>query len=126
MAGNNQFKAQQFIDAIPGTGGIISTIAKRVGCSWNTAKKYIDTYSTIKQAYNDECETVLDAAESVILTDIKAKDAQTAKWYLTMKGRRRGYAKRHEVVDIDLSKLNEDQLERIANGEDPMDVILGR
>lgn len=99
MAGANQFKAQEFIDAIPKTGGIISTIAKKVGCSWHTAKKYIDNYPTVAKAYADECEGVLDAAESVVLEGIKGKDISVSKWYLTMKGRQRGYAptQRQEV-----------------------------
>ena len=37
----NTYKTQQFLDAIPGTGGIITAIAKRLGCSWHTAKKRI-------------------------------------------------------------------------------------
>jgi len=28
------YTAEQFIKAIPGSGGIISTIARRVGCGW--------------------------------------------------------------------------------------------
>lgn len=125
MSGNNQYKAQQFIDVIPRSGGIISTIARKVGCNWHTAKKYIDKYPTIKRAYDDECEKLLDAAESVIVGDIvDEKDTQTAKWYLKMKGSRRGYAQRRETVKIDLSQLTEEQLERIAGGEDPFDVLL--
>ena len=89
---NGQYTARQFIDAIPGTGGIITTIAKRVGCTWNTAKKHIVEKPTVAAAYAAECESVLDAAESVILGDIQNKDVQTSKWYLTMKGRERGYA----------------------------------
>ena len=121
-----QFKAQQFIDAIEGSAGIISTIAKRVGCDWHTAKKYIKGYATVKQAYDDECERTLDAAESVVLGDIvKEKDVQTSKWYLMMKGRRRGYAKteRSEVASVDLSTLSTEQLERIAKGEDIAHVL---
>lgn len=96
---NGRYTAQQFIDAIPGTAGIVTTIARRVGCDWHTARRYIDTLATVKQAYDDEVETTLDAAESVILSDIQNKEVQTAKWYLTMKGRERGYAAtdRHEV-----------------------------
>lgn len=108
MAGANQYKAQQFIDAIPGTGGIVSKIAAKVGCSWHTARKYIDNYPTIKQAYDDECEKVLDAAESVIIKKITEEDEQTAKWYLTMKGRQRGYAKtdRQELYGADGEPLS--------------------
>jgi hypothetical protein len=35
--GKNKYTAEQFIKAIPGTGGIISAIARKVDCEWNTA-----------------------------------------------------------------------------------------
>ena len=44
---NAHYTAKQFIEAIPGSGGIVSTIARRVGCNWYTAKKYIDNYPTV-------------------------------------------------------------------------------
>ena len=100
MSDRSQYTAQQFIDAITDSAGIISTIAKRVGCDWHTAKKYITTRPTIEQAYDDECQKVLDLAETVVLQSLRNKDEQMAKWYLTMKGRERGYAQtqRNEVT----------------------------
>ena len=83
--GRGLFTAKQFVDAIPGTGGIIDTIAKRVGCDWHTAKKYIEGYQTIRDAYDDECERVADMAVTVIIKAIKEGDTATAKWYLTKK-----------------------------------------
>lgn len=83
--GRSLFTAKQFVDAIPGTGGIIDTIAKRVGCDWHTAKKYIEGYQTIRDAYDDECERVADMAVTVIIKAIKEGDTATAKWYLTKK-----------------------------------------
>ena len=98
MGSNNHYTAQQFISAIPGSGGIKTTIAKRVGCAWNTVDKYVKTYPTVAQAYANECEKVLDAAESVIVGDIvDGKEVQTAKWYLTMKGAERGYAPKQKL-----------------------------
>ena len=117
--GNGRYKAQDFIDAIPGTGGIISTIAKRVGCSWHTAKKYIREYPTIAKVYGDECEAITDLAELTIIKAIKDGDTHTAKWYLTMKGRERGYAatQRQEVRtelsgEIKTENVNSDQHNR--------------
>ena len=92
MAGKENYTAAQFIKASPGTGGIITAIAGRVGCNWYTARKYITQYPTVARAYEDECERMTDLAESTILTAIKGGDASTAKWYLTMKGAGRGYA----------------------------------
>ena len=95
MAGTSQYRASDFLDAIPGSGGIKTTIAKRVGCAWHTVDKYVREYPTVAKAYADECEKVLDAAESVIVGDIvDRKEVQTAKWYLTMKGTERGYVQK--------------------------------
>jgi len=99
----NHYKAEQFINAIVNSAGIIGTIANRVGCDWHTAKKYIEQYPTVAQAYADECNKVLDDAESVVISAItpddkdKDPDIQTAKWYLTMKGAHRGYASKQQL-----------------------------
>jgi len=85
VANRNQFKASDFINAIPGTAGIIDSIAKKVGCDWHTAKKYIKEYSSIEEAYNDEVERVSDLAVTVVIKAIRDGDIPTAKWYLTKK-----------------------------------------
>ena len=80
------YKAQDFIDAIPNTGGVIETIAKRVGCDWHTAKKYIEDHATVKQAYENEKSRVDDAARSVVISNIVTdKNVDTAKWWLRVK-----------------------------------------
>jgi len=96
-----QYTAQEFIDAIPGTGGIVSALARKVQCDWNTAKKWIDEYPTVKRAYDAECESMLDLAESTLLKNIKDGDTADAKWYLTKKGKRRGYGDSVEVLGKD-------------------------
>ena len=98
MAGREQYKAQQFIDAIPGTGGIVTAIARKVGCDWYTAKKYISKYPTVRRAYDDEVESVLDLAEIKTIEAIKSGDMVTVRYYLSTKGRDRGYVDRHEAV----------------------------
>lgn len=117
--GNGRYKAQDFIDAIPGSGGIISTISKRVGCAWNTAKRYIVNYPTVAKVYCDECEAITDLAELTIIKAIKGGDTHTAKWYLTMKGRERGYAQTQRVEaktehsgEIKTEHVNSDQHNR--------------
>ena len=104
---NGNYTAGQFIEAIPGTGGIISTIARRVGCAWHTAQKYIQNYPTIQRAYDDECEKLTDAAESTVIKAIMDSDLGAAKWYLTMKAKSRGYAttERKEITGADGSPL---------------------
>ena len=107
--GNGRYKAQEFIDAIEGSAGIITTIATRVNCAWHTAKKYITNYPTIARAYDDECERVKDLAESVVIKAMNAEDVQTAKWYLTLKAKDRGYVQQTDVTTKGES-LNEGRL----------------
>ena len=97
MGNKNQFTAKQFINAIPKTGGIVSAIAKKVGCSWDTAKKYITTYPTIASAYANECESVLDMAESKVISMMNKEDGAMLRYYLSTKGKSRGYVERKEV-----------------------------
>jgi len=124
---NGHYTAAQFIEQIPGSGGIISTIARRVGCAWHTAKKYCTTYPTVAKVYQDECEGVTDLAESTVLKAIKDGDITSAKWYLTMKAKDRGYAQRFEIdgilKNLDLSQLTTEQLKRLAAGEEPFHVL---
>jgi len=103
--GKELFTAKQFLDAIPKSAGIISTIAKRIGCDWHTAKKYIVNYPTIQQAYQDECETVTDLAEAKLIEAIQGSDLSAIKYYLSTKGKHRGYVERQEVTGADGGKL---------------------
>lgn len=100
MPGAEQYKAQQFIDVIPGTAGIISTIARRVGCAWHTAQKYIEKYATIRRVYESECNSMLDLAELEALKLIKAGDGSMIRWYLSTKGKHRGYVERVEQEQL--------------------------
>lgn len=102
------YRAQQFIEAIPGTGGIISAIARNVGCEWHTARDAIDRFPTVRKAYDDECEVVTDVAESTLIRAIRDGDVGAAKWWLTRKGKERGFVERQEFeqignVEIDLT-----------------------
>lgn len=122
--GKPLFKPEQFIAAIANTGGIITIIAKNVGCDWHTAKKYIMAHPNVKRAYDAECEGILDLAESKLINLMQNSDFPAIKFYLMTKGKNRGYVERQEVsnFNIEVSELTDEQLERIANGEDPLQV----
>lgn len=108
----DQYTAQTFIDAMPGTGGVKSAIARKVGCVYNTVQKYIDKYPTVRQAYEDEQARVLDLAVSVIVQNINMAarlqqetqlpvDTSDAKWFLSRKGKDQGWSERQEVTGND-------------------------
>ena len=81
---NGKFTAQQFIDAMPGTGGVVSLIAAVVGCAWNTAKKYIDEYPTVNRAWRNERSAINDKAQHNIIKSINEGDLQMSKWWLSV------------------------------------------
>lgn len=73
MAGVPQYTVEQFVKAIDGSRGIIGTIAKRVGCSRATAKRYIFEYypDDLRELYEDERQMILDEAESQLVSDMR-------------------------------------------------------
>jgi hypothetical protein len=82
----SKYTAGQFIKAIKGTGGVISSIADKVGCTWHTAKRYIEDYPTIQEAYIAERNRVSDKAQNNIITAIVNKsDLAMSKWWLQVK-----------------------------------------
>ena len=99
--GRKTYTTKQFIDAIPGSGGIITAIARRIGCDWHTAKKYITIHSTVAQAYEAECESVLDLAETSLIKSVREREAWAVKYLLATKGKGRGYTERQEITGAD-------------------------
>jgi len=95
-ANGERYDMQTVLDAISGSGAIMSTIAKRLNCGWATARSYVQRWEETQQAYEDEEQTILDMAESTLYQAIRNNDVQAAKWLLSTKGKRRGYSERYE------------------------------
>lgn len=95
------YRTSDFEKAIPNSGGIISTIAKRVGCDWSTARRAIEKSPKLTEMFENEREAILDMAESTIFMSIKNGDTQDAKWLLSRLGKNRGYSERQEITGRD-------------------------
>ena len=93
-----KYSAQQFIDAIEGTGGIIWQIANNVGCAWDTAKKYIDKHPSVRRAWENERKRVVDKAKHNIVGEIEKGDVQLSKWFVTVLDKDFRPPQRHEVA----------------------------
>jgi len=79
------------LNAINGSYGIISTIATRLNINWNTTRTYIQNDKDATQLFENERNTMLDRAESCIINALEQNDVNTAKWFLQVKGKDRGY-----------------------------------
>lgn len=82
---------KEVLNAIKDSAGIMSVIARRLNCNWNTARTYCNKWESTKLALQDETETTLDNAELKLIDAIKAGDTNLIKWYLSTKGKDRGY-----------------------------------
>lgn len=105
------YTVAQIIEAIKGSGGIMSTIAARLGCEWYTAQRHVNLYAGSRAAYAAERETLVDAAESVLVKNVQLAqqrqksgdmaDTGDAKWILSRLGKERGYTERSEITGKD-------------------------
>lgn len=98
--GKVKHKAADVIAAIEGSDGIKSVIARRLKVHRNTVNRYLDRYASAQEAYDEEVERIGDVAESVVIKSIKDGEVDTAKWYLRVKLKDRGYIGRQEVAGV--------------------------
>lgn len=91
MGRKPQCNKKQVLMAIKGCNGIVTTVAQRLNINWHSADNYIKKWPETLAAYNDETEQVLDFAESKIMDSIRKGNTNDAKWYLSKKGKHRGY-----------------------------------
>ena len=93
----SRFTKIKVLKAIEGSGGIISNIAQNLKCDWHIAKKYVEFYPETKLALEAESEGLLDNAENALHNLISGGDGMMIRYYLSTKGRKRGYTERQEI-----------------------------
>ena len=98
----HKFTAAQMADALRQTRGIKSLAARSLGCTRQTVDNYIAKFASVKQAYDEAVEVVLDIAEGHVITAINNGDLEESHWYLTKKGAHRGYG-RSEPQKVEVS-----------------------
>lgn len=86
------YSKEDVLNAIRGSGGFISTVAKRLNCDWHTAHKYIHKYKDTQYAFYDEQEIALDVVEGKAFQAAGNGDGAMIRFILSTKGKRRGYS----------------------------------
>jgi len=98
---SKNYTKEQVIEAIEKSAGIVSTIAKRLGCDWKIARKYVGKWACTQDAYDGECEKILDLAETKMIDIISQGDGPMIRYLLSTKGKRRGYTQSTEISGRD-------------------------
>jgi hypothetical protein len=88
------------IEAIEKSQGIIAGAARFLGCSRNTVAKWIDQDEKVRQAYEDQKETIGDEMEGRLLricrSDGHADQFKAIRFYLRTVLRERGYGDKEQ------------------------------
>lgn len=84
-------KKETVIKAIEDSSGNLSTIALRLGVSWPTARKYVQSWEATRIAFESERERLLDVAENRLLHAVDKGDRWAVKFFLMTQGKSRGY-----------------------------------
>jgi len=90
------YTIKQIITALEDSGGFLSQAAKRLGCTWQTVRNYVNKYATIQKALEAINESRLDFSESKLLSQIKEGNTTAIIFHLKCKGKKRGYVERTE------------------------------
>ncbi len=99
MARTSKIKKADVLKAVKGSSGNVSLIRDRLGLKdWTSAKKHIEKYAETKQAFEDEQQIILDLAEHQLKKKIQSGEPWAIKYYLSRKGKPRGYGDEMKVV----------------------------
>lgn len=92
------------LKAIEGTGGIIVRIAEKLSVSRQAVYDYIDRYDEVRQAIQNEKDTILDVCEEGLFSMIYGGDFEAIKYYLERKGKCRGYGGKTDLGRVRMMK----------------------
>jgi hypothetical protein len=97
----NGHTAEQVIDAVKQSHGIVANAARVLGIGRNTVYAYMKNYPTIAKAVQDERDEWIDLAEQEMLKKIMRGDTQMIMFFLKTVGKSRGYVETIEHKDAD-------------------------
>ena len=100
MARTERYKTGQVIEALRKARGIKAVAAKLLECSRQTVDNYIERYATVRAAYEEQRETLVDIAEGKLMKKLDADEWPAIKFVLVTLGKDRGYTERTELAGV--------------------------
>ena len=113
-----RYTTAQVIEALQQTRGIMSLAARLLGCTRWTIYNYIERHPTVKQAYEEQRQTIVDLAEGQLVKKLDAGEWPAIKFILATLGRDRGYVERQELTGADKGEI----VVRLVGNVSPDDV----
>ncbi len=92
-----KYKAEQMVEALRETKGLVSVAARKLGCEPSTVRVYIRRYPTVAQAVKDSRESITDLAETRLWAAIDRGEPWAVQFWLRTQARERGYSERYDL-----------------------------
>lgn len=96
-----QHTNKAILAALHETAGMVYLAARRLDCNPKTLYRRIKNSPALQEAIEKQEGELLDIAESQLRRKIVDGDADTIKWWLPRKGKKRGYGDRSELTGAD-------------------------
>lgn len=109
-----QYTPAQMIAALTATKGMKTLAARQLGCDYKTVVKYVEKYPEVAEALATAHENMLDTIELKAYDRCMKDDTTMIIFMLKTQGKARGYVEKTLNVNVDLSKLSDDELRAIA------------
>jgi hypothetical protein len=101
MAGSEtKVTAEQAVDAITKSRGLIAPAARMLKVSRQTFYNYIKRWKTVRDAYEAAREETIDFAEGKLLQAVEAGNVTATIFLLKTVGSGRGYVERREIEAV--------------------------
>ena len=97
MAGKQKFTAEQIVEALRETNGMVYQAAALLKCDSVTIYNYRDRYASVRNELEMQNGQFDDIAESKLLKAVEAGEPWAIMFRLKTKGRHRGYVEKTEV-----------------------------
>lgn len=113
------------IGAVDQLNGNMAAVCKQFHVARSVLFAYCERHPEVKRAVNDVLEAQVDMAESSLYRAVLNGEAWAVTFFLKTRGKRRGYIERSDSlnINVDLTRLSVEQLERLAAGEHPANVL---
>ena len=93
-----KYTAQQLIEVLEATHGMVYLAAERLGCTPQTVYNYLERYPKVRQAKATAEGRMLDVGEVKLFEQVKAGEPWAIKYLLSTKGKGRGYSEKMELA----------------------------
>ncbi len=89
------------VNALEKSMGVVTTACKKVGIHRSTFYEYYNNDLEFKQQVDDIGNVALDFTETKMFEQIQDGNTQLIKFYLSTRGKKRGYVERQEITGAD-------------------------